>query len=338
MNDYELLIEGALSNTVILSPHSYAWFGEPSDDLPEEIAMRMSSSSLRDYLIYSLQLQLYRSFYCLGAPAPSAPKANLSTASFTPFIHALSAANRGQGCQDPGWRLCGHDADGLIAERDGLMVWLTPQDIYSSNDSPLDSTDTITVLLPKELFNISPGFYVALGDRGFHPTGIGQTLLRFYWNLPSESASEMVGVTTAQLNKVGVAFSLKVLNAVEHYDRCDGGVLYVHQWDYRLAVPIVRNIYSKLMTSIRLVTPVFTKQLAPGLGLAENPQSGESFGMHRCGLLADGIVRGHELGLKSINDRVEGVRAVFAEAGISLATPFLNPASTDNYEFEAAPT
>jgi hypothetical protein len=46
-------------------------------------------------------------------------------------------------------------------------------------------------------------------------------------------------------------------------------------------------------------TPVFTKFLAPGLGLAEDPGQGDSFGQHRCRLLADAMILAYEQGKKA---------------------------------------
>jgi hypothetical protein len=58
--------------------------------------------------------------------------------------------------------------------------------------------------------------------------------------------------------------------------------------------------------------------------------------MHRCQLLAEGIVRAHEQGGGSLEQRLSTVVSCFAESGISLERPFLNPGSEDIYETLAA--
>ena len=70
-----------------------------------------------------------------------------------------------------------------------------------------------------------------------------------------------------------------------------------------------------------------TLPLAPGLAFAEDPGGGESFGVHRCLLLADAAVMAAERGLTAPDDRLDVVRERFAEAGISLDTPYLGGSS-----------
>ena len=63
----------------------------------------------------------------------------------------------------------------------------------------------------------------------------------------------------------------------------------------------------------------------PGVGLAEDPD-GESFGVRRCALLADGVVRAHEQRLVTTDERVDAVAARFAEDGVAIDAPYLEPA------------
>ena len=66
-----------------------------------------------------------------------------------------------------------------------------------------------------------------------------------------------------------------------------------------------------------------TLPLAPGLAFAEDPGGGESFGAHRCLLLAEAAVTAAERGLGAPEDRLEVVRERFAEAGTTLDAPYL---------------
>ena len=79
---------------------------------------------------------------------------------------------------------------------------------------------------------------------------------------------------------------------------------------------------------------MFTKRLAPGLALAEEPAGpADSFGTHRCGLLAEAIIRAYEQKTEAIHSRMEVLAACFDEEGLSLHTPFLNAGSVDDYHF-----
>jgi hypothetical protein len=87
-------------------------------------------------------------------------------------------------------------------------------------------------------------------------------------------------------------------------------------------------------TEILLPTvPLFSKYLLPGLGFAEDPGNGESFGMNRCRLLAEAVCRAHASGEPSALARMAAVREVFGENGLALAAPYLNPGSRDDYPF-----
>ena len=77
-----------------------------------------------------------------------------------------------------------------------------------------------------------------------------------------------------------------------------------------------------LTPHLRPEIPAFTLALAPGVGLAEDAD-GESFGIRRCSLLADAIVRAHEQGIAGLEARVEAVAVRFAAAGVSIDAPYL---------------
>ncbi len=74
---------------------------------------------------------------------------------------------------------------------------------------PAEPGATVSVLLPRELLRISPGFYLALGDAAFAGDS---AIVRFYWNVRSEGASALVAMLTTALNQQGLGFQLKVLN------------------------------------------------------------------------------------------------------------------------------
>src|SRR5262249_512631 len=82
--------------------------------------------------------------------------------------------------------------------------------------------------------------------------------------------------------------------------------------------------------------PMFTKALAPGLGLAEDPGAGNSFGRARCEIVAQALWECH---LKQITDptgRAEFVRGAFRERGLDPARPYLNRDSADTYYLHLA--
>ncbi len=329
------LLEGALRAAAVDSPTTFTWFGTRTGTLAPRIRRAMSPATCRDYLRHQLQDRLYRDFYCTGQPVP--PLEDLrprpGPPGLTPFVISLSAANAGRGCREPGWTIrTVHDGE-LAVERDGLHVWIRPEDTYASPHERLEPGDQRYVQFPKEFLKMSPGFYMALGNEGLtvHPA---TPIVRFYWNLRSNGAPRLVGAATRVLNRERVPFRLKVISDPEGFTRCDAGVLYVERHDYLRVAQAVHGIYAGLAADMKPATPVFTKRLAPGLALAEEPaRSADSFGTHRCGLLAEAIIRAYEQKTEAIQDRMEVLAACFGEEGLSLRTPFLNAGSVDDYDF-----
>ena len=88
---------------------------------------------------------------------------------------------------------------------------------------------------------------------------------------------------------------------------------------------MLAHVAVTLASRLRPRIPAFTLALAPGVGLAESPATGESFGEHRCGLLADGIVGADEHGVASGAARVEAVIESLAASGVKIDAPYLEP-------------
>lgn len=333
MSGYHELVASAVEATSVHSPTAYSWFGRRFDDLPEGVKRAMAPETARSYLLYALQMQLYNDFYCQGAPTPARdwvgqpPMPHLS-----PFGHTLSAANTGDGTREPGWSVRALEEGKVVVERDGLRLWLSPADAFAPADVQLAPGASVSVGFPKELLQLSPGFYMALG-REWLEVDPSQRVVRFYWNLRSEGAPLLLGGATTRLNAAGLAFRLKVVNEPDRYTRCDAGVLYVRRDDYAEVARIVAEAYLDVKELLEPATPAFSKRLAPGLGLAEEPGAGDSFGTNRCLLVADGIIRAHERGRHSLDERLHEVEARFEEDGVRLAAPYLNPGSTDHYDF-----
>jgi hypothetical protein len=327
-------IQDALDVVNIRSTTSFSWFGELSPVLSSAASRAMTTSTKREYLCYQLQTRLYANFYCKGSATPSGQQRNIwRRTPTTPFIEALSAANTGTGARESGWSIVNVAADVVTVARDGLCVWVRREDIYAGAEDIPSSGQLWAVRFPKELLKLSPGFYMALGNEGL-TSAPGRVLLRFYWNLRAEDAPNLIRGVTQLLNNDQIPFRLKVVNDPTRYDRCDAAVLYVQRTDYERVLPHVRRILVDYGAKLKRATPVFTKALAPGLGLAEEPAvSEDSFGMDRCRLLAEAIVRVHERAFTATTDRLRVVEEVFAEEGLSTAIPYLNPGSLDGYRF-----
>ncbi len=326
-----LLVGDAIEAIVLLSPTSFSWFGRPVGVLPAEVAEAMDRASARAYLLYSLQLQLYENLYCRGFASPAEAGAGRGLARRpAAFVEALAASNTGRGSREPGWSVVAAGEANVVVERDGLKLWIAPGDVVGAADGDLPPGARVHVRLPSELRKLSPGFYMALGDAGFE-TDPPTAVVRLYWHLASASAPPLIHALTSRLNRAGLPFRVKVVNDPARYTRCDAGVLYVHRADYDEVAGVVRGVYGALAAALRRATPAFAKPLAPGLAVAEDPGTGDSFGMHRARLVAEGIVGARERGFVERADVVDAVAERFAEDGFDLDASHLNPGSVDRY-------
>ncbi|WP_445216973.1 lanthionine synthetase LanC family protein [Bradyrhizobium sp. Pa8] len=110
-------------------------------------------------------------------------------------------------------------------------------------------------------------------------------------------------------------------------------MLYIRKDDFRQVSSILESTYRAIETSLRSTTPALTKRLAAGVGIAESPPSDLSFGLSRCRALAEGMLRAHEAGKTSIEDRLQSVEQCFIEDSIDFESPYLNLGSLDRFEF-----
>ncbi|MEA2024850.1 MAG: T3SS effector HopA1 family protein [Actinomycetota bacterium] len=331
MSEYRRQLENAVGAIAIHSATSYSWMGERSPRLPPNVRLALTPTAARAYLRFALQTRLYHSFYRLGRVAPNdgrKPKRSLDGR--TPFVDSLSAANLGRGFVEDGWVVREIRGATAIVEKHGLALWVPVDDCVVPAGTRITAGEPVGLPHSKELPAYSPGFYSAFGDRSF-PASNTTRVVRLYWNLTQEGAVPFVEVVSERLNHARLPFRFKVLSDPDNYERCDAAVIYLPVETYQEAAPIIERIHTHVASLLRTVTPVFTKPLSPGLGLAEDPPGGHSFGMHRCGLVADGLITAFSEAASSLPERAELAIRRFAEAGIDIESPFLNPGSTDSY-------
>ena len=277
----------------------------------------------------SLVELLYERFYCRGRAVPQPMKGGPArTASSRGLVAALSEANRGEGYWDPGWKVIARHNGTVVVRKNDLELWPSPEECRTSSD-PAGAEGNAWVRLPPERLQRAPGFYVAIGDAG--PSS-GRSCVRLYWNVKPQGAPSLLGMATGRLNAEGVPFTLKVVDNPTRYARRDAAVLYVRPTDFAVVRRVVLDFDPTRRFGLRPGVPAFTKRLASGVGLAEDPETGESFGKNRCRLLSEGILRAHQEGNLSVDGRLRAVEEHFAGAGIRLEAPYLNPGSRDEYE------
>lgn len=247
------------------------------------------------------------------------------------FYDRLHESNSGTGYFDASWQILRQESDGSLAvTRGGLVLHIDRARHLQPEERIATIGDTVTIRLPRNL--MQSGFYVAVGNAGHdHST---DTIVRIYFNLTSEGAIALMANLTQTLNEQAIPFTFKVLYNPADYERHDSGVLYFAKSDYPKVRPLLQRVYADHQTAFRPEVPLFTKQLAPGLALAEEPDrkfaTQESFGMNRCQIVANGLFNAQA---DSAEARLAAILQSFAIAEISLEHPFLNPNTQDTYHW-----
>ena len=245
----------------------------------------------------------------------------------------LNTANRTRERWDYGWKITQILQDGsLYATKVAQSRMLRPGE-YMLQDpaSAAQPGAWIRAFLSKEDAISQPGFYIV------HPEIAPsfedfQTLVRLYWNIEPEGAPKLLGRVTERFNALRVPFQFKALRYRSQYTRADSAVLFVG-WRYAgITLRLASEIYADVKQHLKPYTPLFAKQLAPGLALAEDPANGQSFGMSRCSLLAQAMVIVHHKRQQSQEARMSELRALFEQAGLKLDHPHLSLSLIDHYD------
>src|SRR5262249_20223137 len=152
---------------------------------------------------------------------------------------------------------------------------------------PPQSGGMVTVASPRESAIAQPGFYFLYGET-LSDVWDEHQLLRFYFHASAESSPAVLEYLTAEFNRWQIPFRMKALIEPALYFRTDAVVLYFARRYHQIAVRIVEAMPREVASALHAATPLFTLTLRPGVGMAEDPGNGESFGMHRCRLTAEG--------------------------------------------------
>lgn len=334
MNVYLQQLKTTVQATVLLPSSTFSWFGKRSQPLPSKLRKFFTSEALKNVLLVTLQEKLYTNFYCKGYAASLDWQEYYSKrpTGVKPFVEELSAVNSGIGYWSKGWLVRSLEDNKIVLFQAGLELRSEPKYCLISQGTSFASGSYASIRFPKDFPEISPGFYVAASNEPFEPED-WQSIVRLYWNLTPKGAICFTRSTTLMLNQASIPFRLKVLSNPAQFNRCDAVVLYIYQSDYDKACEILQKIYSEVINDLRQDIPALTKLLAVGVGLAEEPGQKNSFGMHRCRILAEGMILAREQGLQSVEDRLRVVSDNFAKNNINLETPFLNSGSVDRYAF-----
>ncbi|KOP23518.1 hypothetical protein AMR41_25440 [Hapalosiphon sp. MRB220] len=321
--------------------------------LPSQLAQRFQKNSQaiqQKYLILLVRNFIYGIYYngllqsvlaVNAEPNKCLPHKNLENNSVLgidwPLYDQLHSSNHGTGYYDSGWQVLRREPDGSLAVmKGGLTLHVENEHHVEQMMRSVRVGDFISIWMPKN--RLQNGCYIAVSNVAQNlsenpDSDLGEG--RIYFNLTPVGAIALMESLTLQLNAAGIAFSFQVPYNPSAYKRFDSGVLYFERHNYWVVREVLQAVYKQHKSHFHSEIPLFTKCLAPGLSVAEEPAQKfvvqESFGMNRCQIVANALLEAWQKGQNSTQQRIQIIYQHFARFGIDLRRPYLNPSSEDVY-------
>lgn len=267
---------------------------------------------------------LYVTWYLgLGVDGPDTSSGARSPATEN-LVDALRAADAATGRWEDGWSVAAVSSKGRVGVvRDGRRRVLHRVDVLPVAGPCLPPVPGAAVRVTARRDHADPGgFWFTFGgdwDETARPVGV----VRYYWNAPTPALPALVGAITSALLEAGVAYGLKAVS-VPAAVRPDRAVLYLRRADAAALRPVLMAVHAQVAGLLDERTPPLALRLRPGLAVAEDPETGESFGQHRCRLVAAGLQQAC-----TVDAAVDGLRA----GGIDPGRPHLNPGASEDHSW-----
>ncbi|MBD2693469.1 T3SS effector HopA1 family protein [Anabaena catenula] len=247
------------------------------------------------------------------------------------FYDRLHTRNKSEGYWSHNWQVVREETDSTLAvQKNGLTLHVDPNLHVLPTNQEVTVGKFVSIRMPKNV--VQNGFYMAVANAGSQNN---HEITRVYFNLTPEGAASVMESLTDQLNKIPISFSFKALYNPSDYRRYDSAVLYFNKGQYDVVNTVLKRVYTENESYFLEQVPLFTKLLAPGLACAEEPDQKfgeqESFGTHRCQIIANGLIAAWQQGENTPEGRLASIIKHFSLQKIQLQRPYLNAKSKDIY-------
>ena len=286
----------------------------------------------RERLVHAVALALYYGAYCRGREN----KVNIVPDDLVrdhEFIEGLSAANQTLRTIEQGWNLVHREADDTVhVSKAGRFRIAPPGQFQSTSSTGTDSCAESLISLPvlREDRDWLPMFYLAHSE--MLPNQCDDLdNVRFYFHCDQHSVLDVMRSVTGTLNRYQVPFRLKCLDHPRLYGRSDALVLYVEKRYVQFVARCLMSLSDGAAFQLSDPVPLFSKRLVQGIGIAEDPGDGQSFGQQRTRLLAEALLDAHDADCLHDDGVLAHIERRFKEAGLDLRRPHLNAGSVDWY-------
>ena len=315
MSPHERALATVLEALDVRRDGTWTWFGAAGPRVPGdgELARAAAAALLRE--------RLYTGFYVHGSAVPDDGSAARPSPEPGPFAARLAASLRGRTSLQPGWRVCSLAGGMAEVMQGGLRAWARADELEAERGGPPEVGAPVEVRVPAVLEGAQPGCVLLQGRRA--PADAADIPIdRVYWHIRAGGAAPLAAYLVRGLDDDDVPFRLKLLADPGAYRRCDAAVLYAPRARREAVVARCRAIRGRVGRHLGGAVPALTLRLDDGIALAEDPPGGESFGLHRCGLLARALLDAGRAGARGRRERMDAVARGFAAEGIDLAQPW----------------
>lgn len=282
----------------------------------------IDKSKQRQNLVNAITNTVYTNFYC-GVSVENDIQALPSKTEREEYMNQLSEANKSEGGIDYNWTIYNIDPSGnAFVKKNEELRWLQPNGYQYQNPhqkQPILHTK-VNITKTKESKSIQPVFYHVFSNEMFPQES---ELCRIYWNIKFEGANSLIEQLTSTLNDYKIPFQFKCLNHPELYVRSDSAVLYIDKKHLSILLILLKAVIAQVEDFLVDQIPMFTYKLHKGVGYAEDPGKGMSFGMSRSMVIAESLVDSF-VSKKNEEDATQSVFNALKEKGISLDRIHLN--------------
>ncbi len=274
------------------------------------------------YDIYVSHSLISLSKLAIAATQPAQIKNNIINGIDIDFCQQLEQSNNGHGYIDRDWQVIAEtENDELIVVKDSLHLHIDPRQHLPKNFRCVEIGAVVPIYLPHNL--VGQDTYITVGNAGTPNCG---EIVQIYFNFTPDAALAIDRGLIPELNKLDIPFQFAILHNRAFFHRYDCGTLSIDRPDYPTIQPFLANIYRSHQTEFAADIPLFSQQLAPGLGLVEVPTISSNVGMQQCELIATGLLAAIKQDKTSTPDKLSIVRQKLIAAGIDWIEPDSPPA------------
>lgn len=264
----------------------------PWEQLPREGAL--ATTALAEWLYAE---------YFIGWRPSAQPRVDYAGSPW--FVAELNARCGGPSTFEPGFRVLKHEEGGTFVHNAAMYLWVADTRALRPRDAK--AGQVVEVAMPCAREAAIPGFFTIVSRAG-HPDR-AKPHLKFYVNATPEGALLLLQGLLQGAALRTAQFGAKVTNDPAHFGRRDTLLVYVTPAHAPRVADYLSAFARRRPRALLDQTPPMTVQLARGIAVAESPRHhAESFGAHRCRLIAEGLLTAraeHRAARDAISERYE---------------------------------